>query len=158
GEDAAALQDEQIDAVVKAANCLPGLLRMVARAVRCAVHDLATLSMWAVDALRHGGGEGGKPSEAATSIFSTRLVSQSLLHLPPDARVVLNCLVNLGCPLEEEDVTAAAAFLGHPGSVRAGLCCLYDRGFLTFQDLNQRHDVVGHVRQWMLQYGGFMLG
>lgn len=71
--------------------------------------------------------------QAATAAFAAQLISHSLTLLPPDARAVLNCLVNMGCPLEEEDVTVAAAFLGHPGIVRAGLCCLYDRGLLTFQ-------------------------
>ncbi|GFR51464.1 hypothetical protein Agub_g13873 [Astrephomene gubernaculifera] len=144
-----ALRDAQLKVISKACDHLPGLLRLAGAGVRCGTVDFVMLAEAAAEALRRG--NAADTPEAALAAFAAHLVSHSVACLPNDARAVLCCLASLGCALCEEDVLAAAAFLGHPGLVRAGLCCLYDRGLLCFQDLGQRHEVIGHVRCWLLR-------
>ncbi|KAG2494362.1 hypothetical protein HYH03_007419 [Edaphochlamys debaryana] len=147
------LDEAQLKDIAEACGRLPGLLRLAAAGVRCGDVDLSMMAAAAGEALRRAGDAAGPGDvrEAAVGSFAAHLVAHSVACLPADARAVLCCAAAMGAPLEEEEVAGAAAFLGHAGLVRAGLCALYDRGLMTFQDLSQRHEVSGHVRCWLLR-------
>ncbi|KXZ53763.1 hypothetical protein GPECTOR_6g681 [Gonium pectorale] len=115
--------ETQLIQIAEACDRLPGLLRLAGAAIRCGVADFTMMATAAAEALRRAQ-EMGMP-EAAAGAFSAHLISHCVARLPAQARTVLCCLASVGVPLEEEDVAAA--------------------------ELSQRHEVVGHVRVWLLR-------